>query len=84
MPNGKLSDIEHDLEELWSKYAVQPQYAQTSLKNFRKLCAEHGAADYTVDFLVEVRDVPEAAIVVMTPGHLSLLVDSRGALLEFA
>lgn len=82
--NGKIEDIERDLEFLWANYSIKPEYAQTTLGNFRKLCAEHGPLPHAVEFLKATADAPENAIVVMRPLHLSLLTDESGNLLEFA
>lgn len=80
----ELEQIERDLITLFERFRVKPTYMQTPLGNYRKLCEEHGASDYAVQFLKETKDLPEEAIVVMTPGRLSILVDEDGHLLQFS
>lgn len=79
-----LYKIEKDLQKLWDNYQVKPTYMQMKLGNFRKYIAPRDdLQDYAIKFLEEVKDTPDEAIVVITLGHLSLLTDDEGNLLQF-
>jgi hypothetical protein len=80
---GNLNDLEKDLIHLWENYRVEPQYMQMELVQFRKMAKGRKMAPYARKFLRETRKISGKAIVVMTPGKLSLLTDKDGNLLGF-
>lgn len=81
---GKLSEFERDLTELWTNFRVEPKYVQMELRLLRKLAAERDdAQEYLLAFLEQTKDVSDDAIAVLTPGKVTLLTNERGELLAF-
>lgn len=82
---GQLDDFEKALDTIWGETSIKPEYVQMPLATFRKHSAEYGLNSQAVTvFLAETKDISGDAIVVMTPGNLSLLVDENNNLLSFA
>jgi hypothetical protein len=80
-----MSQFEQDLLYLWENFRVEPTYLQMEMSQFRKfIVPRNDLQDYAIKFIAETKDVPDTAIVVITSGKLTLLVDEQGNLLEFA
>ena len=77
--------MRNDLVKQFENYAVTPNYIQMQLAQFRQMVLSDAFEPdgRSRAFLEEVKDIPENAIVVITPERLSLLVDEEGHLLSF-
>lgn len=78
----QIAEFEHASDFFWN-VTPEVQRIEMPLANLREMDAAR-PSESCARFLESVKDFPADAIVVITPGNLSMLVDDEGCLLEFA